>query len=310
MLVHQIWGLMRILRLEKLLLCAGLLVQLLKQSFWQPLGLCGTRLLPGGSGTKSLLLLRSLFFPLNLLIPSVCFYSLFKNILKSSLLWKFSNIYKIEIIMWTLMYSSPCFNNFWKFYCVASFIPSKMSCNNLHLLVFTLWMSLSMLCQGWSVWPAKHSTGDEVLSSSVISFCLFILFMEFLRQKYWIGLPFPPPVDHILLEVFTMTHPSWVALHGMAHNFTELCKPLCHKKAVIHEGEVIKYTVVSSLAFYSHLDHWLGSASWHERSGTLEKPNTVCGFGGSIRWVRWEADSPAPDRDIPFVNITVFISER
>ena len=106
------------------------------KSFWQPLGLCGTRLLPGGSGTKSLLLLRSLFFPLNLLIPSVCFYSLFKNILKSFLSWKFSNIYKIEIIMWTLMYSSPCFNNSWKFYCVASFIPSKMSCNNLHLLVF------------------------------------------------------------------------------------------------------------------------------------------------------------------------------
>ena len=62
------------------------------------------------------------FFPLNLLIPSVCFYSLFKNIMKSFLLWKFSNIYKIEIIMWTLMYSSPCFNNFWKLCCVASFI--------------------------------------------------------------------------------------------------------------------------------------------------------------------------------------------
>ena len=30
--------------------------------------------------------------------------------------------------------------------------------------------------------------------------------------------------------------PSWVALHGMAHSVTELCKPLCHDKAVIHEG--------------------------------------------------------------------------
>ena len=30
--------------------------------------------------------------------------------------------------------------------------------------------------------------------------------------------------------------PSWVALHGMAHNVTELCKPLRHDKAVIHEG--------------------------------------------------------------------------
>ena len=28
---------------------------------------------------------------------------------------------------------------------------------------------------------------------------------------------------------------SWVALHGMAYSFTELCKPLCHDKAVIHD---------------------------------------------------------------------------
>ena len=35
---------------------------------------------------------------------------------------------------------------------------------------------------------------------------------------------------------------SWVALHAMAHSFIELFKPLCYKKAVIHEGELkIKY---------------------------------------------------------------------
>ena len=31
-------------------------------------------------------------------------------------------------------------------------------------------------------------------------------------------------------------HLSWVALHGMAYSFIELHKPLCHDKAVIHEG--------------------------------------------------------------------------
>ena len=36
------------------------------------------------------------------------------------------------------------------------------------------------------------------LSSSVISFLLFMLFVGFLRQKYWSGLPFPSPVDHVL----------------------------------------------------------------------------------------------------------------
>ena len=42
------------------------------------------------------------------------------------------------------------------------------------------------------------------------------------------GLPFPFPVDHILSELSTMTRPSWVALHGMAHSFTELDKAVVH----------------------------------------------------------------------------------
>ena len=35
-------------------------------------------------------------------------------------------------------------------------------------------------------------------SFSILSFCLFILFMGFSRQEYWNRLPFPFPVDHIL----------------------------------------------------------------------------------------------------------------
>ena len=53
-------------------------------------------------------------------------------------------------------------------------------------------------------------------SFSVLSFCLFILFMGFPRQEYWSGLPFPSPVDHILSELSTITLLSWVALHSMA----------------------------------------------------------------------------------------------
>ena len=49
------------------------------------------------------------------------------------------------------------------------------------------------------------------------------------------GLPFPSPVGHVLSELFTMTRGSWVALHRMAHSFTELCQPLCHNEVVIHE---------------------------------------------------------------------------
>ena len=35
-------------------------------------------------------------------------------------------------------------------------------------------------------------------SFSILSFCLFVLFMGFSRQEYWSGVPFPSPVDHIL----------------------------------------------------------------------------------------------------------------
>ena len=42
------------------------------------------------------------------------------------------------------------------------------------------------------------------------------------------GLPFPSPVDHILSELSTMTCPSWVALHSMAHSFIELDKAMVH----------------------------------------------------------------------------------
>ena len=62
-------------------------------------------------------------------------------------------------------------------------------------------------------------------SSSVVSFCLFILLMGFSWYKYWSGLPFHPPVDHALLKLSTMTCPSWMALHSMAHSYSELQSP-------------------------------------------------------------------------------------
>ena len=32
--------------------------------------------------------------------------------------------------------------------------------------------------------------------------------MAFSGQEYWSGLPFPPPVDRVLSELFTMNQPS------------------------------------------------------------------------------------------------------
>ena len=53
-------------------------------------------------------------------------------------------------------------------------------------------------------------------SFSVLTFCLFILFMGLSRQEYWSDLPFHSPVDHILSDLSTLTWPSWVAPHGLA----------------------------------------------------------------------------------------------
>ena len=71
-------------------------------------------------------------------------------------------------------------------------------------------------------------TDLESSSFSVLSFCLFILFMGFSRQEYWSGLPFPSPVDHVLSELSTITHLSWGALYGMAHSFIELDKAVVY----------------------------------------------------------------------------------
>ena len=61
----------------------------------------------------------------------------------------------------------------------------------------------------WS--PAAYWGPSDLGSSSfsILSFCLFILFMGFSRQEYGSGLPFPSPVDHILSDLSTMTRPSW-----------------------------------------------------------------------------------------------------
>ena len=45
-------------------------------------------------------------------------------------------------------------------------------------------------------WVSDVTSSDLGGSSpGVISFCLFIQFMEFSRQECWSGLPFPPPMD-------------------------------------------------------------------------------------------------------------------
>ena len=86
---------------------------------------------------------------------------------------------------------------------------------------FLLWPSLFILSGVISLLFSSNILDtyqpERGSSSSVLSFCLFILFMRFLRQEYWNDLSFPSPVDHI-----------WVALHNKAQSFTELHKAVIH----------------------------------------------------------------------------------
>ena len=61
-------------------------------------------------------------------------------------------------------------------------------------------------------------------------FLPFLIVHGFLTASrlVWFAIP-SSSRPHILSELFTVTYPSWVALHSLAHSFTELCEPLCHK---------------------------------------------------------------------------------
>ena len=112
-------------------------------------------------------------------------------------------------------------------------------------------------------------------SFSVLSFYLFILFMGFSRQEYWRGLSFPSPVDHVLSELFTMTCPSWVALHDMVHSFSAL------DKAVI---QVIVWLVFCNYSIRSvcpliDKDQRLVESSWWEGLAVGESGSCSDGRG-------------------------------
>ena len=111
----------------------------------------------------------------------------------------------------------------------------------------------------WS--PVAYWAPTDLGSSSfsVLAFCLFILFMWFSRQEYWSGLPFPSPVDHILLELSTMTCPSWVALHGTAQSFIKL------DKAVVHVIKLVSLLWFQSLCPLMEKGKRLMETSWWDR---------------------------------------------
>ena len=105
--------------------------------------------------------------------------------------------------------------------------------------LFLLWLHLFILSGVISPLISSsilgtHQSG-EIVHLSVSYLFAFSYFMGSSSQEYWSGLPFPSLVDHILSELSTINHPSWVALHDMAHRLLEL------DKAVVHGVSFIRF---------------------------------------------------------------------
>ena len=145
------------------------------------------------------------------------------------------------------------------FYTPRAILPITPGCSWLPTFAFQSISSFFLeLFPHWS--PVTYWAPTYLGSSSfsVLSFCLFILFMGLSTQEYWTGLLFPSPEDHILSEFSTMTHPSWVALHGMSCHFIEL------NKAVVHVIHLVSFLWLWSLPLMEK-DKRLMEASWWER---------------------------------------------
>ena len=71
--------------------------------------------------------------------------------------------------------------------------------------ISSFFLELFLHCSPVAYWAPTYPGSS---SFSVLSFCLFILFMGFSMQEYQSGLSFPSPVDYVLSELSTMTHPS------------------------------------------------------------------------------------------------------
>jgi len=100
------------------------------------------------------------------------------------------------------------------------------------------------------------------------------VFLKFMLEYHWFGLfysswgshsKYTGVVCHSLLWWITFcpnssatAHLSWVALHVMAHSFTELCKPLRHNKAMMHErGQIISHaSKVMLKILHARLQHY------------------------------------------------------
>ena len=103
-------------------------------------------------------------------------------------------------------------------------------------VLFLLWLHLFILSGVISPLFSSKILGTYQPGEFIFQCPIFLSFHTVhgvLGQEYASGLPLPSPVDHVLSELSTMTHPSWVALHGLAYSFIELDKAVVHVISLI-----------------------------------------------------------------------------
>ena len=103
-------------------------------------------------------------------------------------------------------------------------LANSMKLSHAHGVTQDGWVTVERSDRMWSTGegngkPLQYSCLENPMTS---------LPLGFFRQEHWSGFLFPSPVDHVLSELSTMTHPSWVALRGKAHSFIELDKAVIH----------------------------------------------------------------------------------
>ena len=119
-------------------------------------------------------------------------------------------------------------------YCFYSFglfpspVTSAAGCYFCFGSVSSFFLELFLHSSSVAYW-APPDLGSS--SFSVISFCLFILFMGSSRGKILQWFVFPFSNGPSLIRI--LHHEPWVALHGMAHSFIELDKAVVHVISLI-----------------------------------------------------------------------------
>ena len=108
---------------------------------------------------------------------------------------------------------------------------------------------LELLVIAFRFSPVAYWTPSELEDSLLVSYLFAFSYCSWGSpvKNIVVGCHFFLQWTTVLSELFIMIHLSWVALHIMAHNFTELYKSLHHNKAVMHQSEWSRSVVSDSL---------------------------------------------------------------